>query len=484
MRFLLDTNILIPLEDSRIPLRESLSRFVRLSHENSHQLVVHPASVDDINRDRDIDRRNRTLERLGQYTLLDGRIPCPWNTPETSPNDAADNEILYALECDAVHALVTEDREIHDKARAKGLVHRVYTIQTADDFLRRLHEPTYVRLPSIDDVPLHTVTRLLDSEFFDSLRAGYGAFNEWFRDKAREGRRGWVYWEGLNHLGAICIYTRQDDEQITDDGIVLHGPALKLCTFKVAPSCQGRKIGELFLKAAFRYATANRLEHIFIHGDSEKQHFLFQLLEEFGFENRGAYRGDAMYVKKHPISPPNINIEPFTYAKLFYPHFRQDENIAKFIVPIRPNYHQILFPDYDIGQLSLFRPSNTAGNAIKLAYLCRAQISIIKPGDIVLFYRSGDHRAITSIGIVEQYQTSNDANAIAGLVSRRTVYSMDEISEIAQKPTKVMLFRLVRHFSTPVTHDWLQDQSIVNGNIQSIRSIGHQEFESVIAAGN
>ena len=124
-----------------------------------------------------------------------------------------------------------------------------------------------------------------------------------------------------------------------------------------------------------------------------------------------------------------------------------------------------------------------AGNAIKLAYLCHAQITTIRPGDVVLFYRSGDQRSITSIGVVEEYQMLRDASEIAGLVSRRTVYSMAEIAELSQKPTKVMLFRLVRHLSNPVSHEWLQSQGVVRGNIQSIRSIGHQQFETVIAAG-
>jgi hypothetical protein len=53
MRFLLDTNILIPLEDSAIPLRESLANFVRLARENKHVLVYHPASCDDIAEDTD-----------------------------------------------------------------------------------------------------------------------------------------------------------------------------------------------------------------------------------------------------------------------------------------------------------------------------------------------------------------------------------------------------------------------------------------------
>lgn len=483
MRFLLDTNILIPLEDSSLPLEESLARFVRLAHQNGHQLVFHAASIDDINRDSNVERRNRTLERLGQYTQLEGRQECPWNTAETSPNDSVDNEILYALANDAAHHLVTQDRKIHDKARARGLVHRVFTIQTADDFMRRLHEPTYIRLPNIEDAPLHTLTRLLDCEFFNSLRGSYD-FDKWFSNKAKEGRKAWIYWGAPDQLGAICIYSRQDDEQVTDDGIVLEGAALKLCTFKVTESFQGRKIGELFLKAAFRFATANRLENIFIHGNAEKQYFLFRLLEEFGFERIGDFKGDTMYVKRHPVAPPDRpDLSAFDYLRSFYPHFIGNETVSKFIVPIQPAYHDILFPDFESPQQSLFGQSNTAGNAIKLAYLSHAPVASMNPGDVVLFYRSEDMRCITSMGVVEQYETLTDASQIASLVSRRTVYSMSDIATMAEKPTKVMLFRLVRHFKSPPDHGWLKKQGLVRGNIQSIRKIEHDKYKKIISAG-
>ena len=110
MRFLLDTNILIPLEDSNIPLQPGLANFVRLAQENGHPLVFHPASEEDINRDRDAERRVRTQVRLAQYSRLDGVSNCPLNTPETRPNDACDNAILYAIECDAAHYLITDHR--------------------------------------------------------------------------------------------------------------------------------------------------------------------------------------------------------------------------------------------------------------------------------------------------------------------------------------------------------------------------------------
>ena len=488
MRFILDTNIIIPLEQSQQALAPSLANFVRLAHKNQHQLIYHPATEDDIQRDNDPIRQRQTLERLRQYTRLEARPECPWNEGVVSPNEIADNEILYSVFCDAAHALVTEDHGIHRKAKQYGLSDRVYYIQTADDWLKRLHRQIPVQLPSIQEVVLFNLTQQLASTFFDSLREGYPTFDDWFRKKARDGVKAWVVREEDESLGAICIFDIQTNEQVTHEGLVLNGSALKLCTFKVSETMRGRKIGELFLKAAFRYATSNIHENIFIHGDYEKHGFLFDLLEDFGFHQVGTHPGqdrrDVVYVKKHPVLAPDVNgIDPFEYFKNYFPHYLKTENINKFIVPIQPQYHQILFPDfvsYAQRQLLLFNPPNFVGNAIKLAYLCHAQTKQIKVGDIVIFYRSLDDMALTSIGIVELYEELRDPMVIAQKVSRRTVYSMEEIIGMAQKNTKVMLFRLIGHFQRPMSYGWLVENNLVNGTIQSIRKIEHQAFLRVI----
>jgi GNAT superfamily N-acetyltransferase len=322
------------------------------------------------------------------------------------------------------------------------------------------------------------------------LRDSYKDFDVWFRAKAREGRRAWVTWEADGRLGAICIFAHQDREQITDDGRTLRGPALKLSTFKVGPSVRGRKIGELFLKAAFRYATAHGLQEIFIHGDVDQHHFLFELLEDFGFSQVGTHPGsngrDVVYLKEHPIDAPKVSLTPFEYLRKFFPHFRHDEAVAKFIVPIRSEYHRIIFPDYaarEDDQLTLFTSENQAGNAIKLAYLCHAQTKIMTPGDVVLFYRSGDESAITSIGVVESYETLDDSDTVASRVKRRTVYSMEEISELVKQPTRVMLFRLVKHFQKPLDLEWLKRKRVTKGAPQSIMRISAAAFEGVLAHG-
>jgi hypothetical protein len=484
LRLLLDTNILIPLEDSMLVLTPSLASFVRLAGVGGHQLLYHPASKTDIDRDKDAQRRDRTIARLQQYTRLEGAPPSPLNTSQTSANDACDNDILHALECFAVHALVTEDKEIHAKARQAGFGNRVYNIQTAEDWLRRLlPEPAEVHLPNIEDVPMFSLTSQLDTPLFDSLRSSYDTpernFNKWFHDKACTGRKAWIARTEQGSIAAICIYAMQTNEVINDAKESLQGLSLKLCTFKVGEQIRGRKIGELFLKAAFRFATDNQCESIFIH-TSVDQFYLLALLNDFGFQRRGMYGADIMLVKAHPSSPPVEDIPALDYAKLYFPHYRNDAAVQKFLVPIQPKYHQILFPDL-VRQRQLFNGGSVAGNAIKQAYLCKAPTNQVKPGDIVLFYRTGDERAVTTLGIVERYEVHDNATDIMQIVSRRTVYSQRDIEGMAERtPTKVMLFRLASHFPSPIPYSTLTQEGIVSGAIQSITRISDDAFSKIL----
>ena len=51
MRILLDTNIFIPLEDSSLELDEKVADLNRLAS-SKHQLLIHPATLLDLNRDK------------------------------------------------------------------------------------------------------------------------------------------------------------------------------------------------------------------------------------------------------------------------------------------------------------------------------------------------------------------------------------------------------------------------------------------------
>ncbi|MEN8136161.1 MAG: GNAT family N-acetyltransferase [Thermodesulfobacteriota bacterium] len=484
MRILLDTNIIIPLEDSSSALEASFGEFVRLAGENQHQLLAHPGSIEDINRDENSTRREISLSRFNKYSLLEDppvledTFATEYQLTKSTENDRVDNEILFAIFKDAANILVSEDRKLHAKAARLGIKDRVFYLQQAVEFLRKLHQKVPVALPNIQELPLYQID--LDDSFFDSLREDYhDEFNGWFKKSAREGRRAWVYKAMSGQLGAICIFNIEKNPIVTNDNRSIPGKVLKLCTFKVGETVRGRRIGELFLKAAFRYATDNDLEHIYLHTRSGKQDFLIDFCKDFGFYLLGTYKADDVYVKDHPIHPPEEALDALSYLKKYYPNFRGGMGVGKYIVPIRPEYYKVLFPDNE-RQISLFQlEGNVVGNAIRQAYLCHARLGGISPGDILLFYRSHDWQAIASVGVVEQVGDYKNIDKIMQLVAKRTVYSLDEIKEMASKQTKVILFRIAQHLSEPITFDWLKKHRVVNGNIQTIRNISNESFNKI-----
>lgn len=481
MRILIDTNRFIPLENASAELDASLAELVRLAGEFHHQLILHPASIEDLKRDTNAERLARNLAKVAKYSVLP-------NPPEpsaadfqalglvdTSDNERVDNRILFALYRNSANILVTEDVRIHKKAARIGLSARVHYTQQIVEAIQRLHGRVPVALPNIVEEQVYSLDPALP--FFDSLRTGYPKFDEWFKGAAQSGRKAWVHRADGGALGALCIFKEEQDEVVTDAGYRLPGRALKLCTFKVGESVRGKKVGELLLKAAFRYASENGLEHIYLTMKSEQSH-LKDLVEDFGFYCIGQGKGDDVYLKEHPKTPPESQLGALDYHVQYFPHFRAD-GVGKFIVPIQPPYHETLFSDCPLNQSqpTLFTPANVAGNAIKLAYLCHSRIGGMREGDILLFYRSDDVKAITSVGIVDFVADLDKAEAIVPLVSKRTVYKIEDIEAMSKKKTKVLLFRLSLHLTDPVSRSILQGAGGVRGDIQSIRRVTDEFFE-------
>lgn len=489
MRILIDTNIFISLEGSPV-LEESYLKLIKILKDNNFEILIHPSSLKDLNRDKNEVRKNSNLARVRFYKMLERppdysqEFESKYGIISSKENDIVDNEILSAVYGNAVHFLITEDNGIHQKAKKVGVSGTVFYLQQALQSFSALLSHHSIQLPNIELVYVYEIKKYLQTMFFDSLRDDYDRFDDWFIKCCKSGREAWIHKGDDGSLGAICIFKTEEQQILTTDKGVLPGQSLKLCTFKVGQTVQGRKIGELFLKAAFRYAFKNNLENIYLTMKSNQKH-LANLCEDFGFSKFGEdNNGDYVYVKKHPQQPPEELINPLSYHKLYSPHFIGKEYISKFIIPIQPSYHEQLFPDWipDQPQLKLKLPCQNSlpGNAIKLAYLCNANTKALKPGDVIFFYRTGDYKELTSVGIIESAQHSINTEEILKLVSKRTVYNKEEIEGMAKRQCLVILFRLALHLSVPVGISFLKDVG-VEGNIQSVRAINQRVFNQIVA---
>ena len=152
-------------------------------------------------------------------------------------------------------------------------------------------------------------------------------------------------------------------------------------------------------------------------------------------------------------------------------------------MPIIPIYHERLFPDYPlyehelVSDLTQLAPE---GNTIKKAYISNAKTKRIREGDILMFYRSHDRKEITSLGIVEKTLRTNDPAEIASIVSNRTVYTLEEIKQLALKNALVLIFRHQKYFNIPISMRNLEKRYSIWGPIQSIREISNKSYSGII----
>jgi GNAT superfamily N-acetyltransferase/rRNA-processing protein FCF1 len=484
LRILLDTNFILDVE-SDAAVQQEHAELVRLCA-RGHQMLIHPESARDVERDRDEARKGITLSKLNKYDRLE-RPPDPdaaflrQVAPSGNPNDLSDARLLFAVEKDAVDFLVTRDNGLRRRARARGLGDRVYDPIEALALLRGLEAPPLRRHTAVESVPVHHLDP--NDHFFDSMRVDYGVarFNAWLAKIARSGRRAFVFREA-DQIRALLIYKHEADSGLP--GVPPN--VLKIATLKVAEEVRGQKLGELFIKIASREGVRIGARALYV-TVYPKHGFLEGLFQEFGFWKAGT-KADAsggeedVLVKwiEGPQSGPAG--DPVELVSNRYPCFVDGPRVKKFIVPIQPRFHDRLFPEVGGKQKRLvdFSQVSVEGNTIRKAYLSKSAITTISPGDLLLFYRSKDTRAITSIGVVEKAIRTISPGEATALAGKRTVYSGSEIAKMCEgSPVLVLLFSHTFDGRHPASYGDLVRLGVLKGVPQSTQEISHTAYVAV-----
>ena len=283
LKLLLDTNILIALEDPK-PLEPALAALSQKAQLHGLALFLDEAAVRDVERDPDAMRRDRTLSKLRRFPILEGVAHTPEIAlerkfgPIKGDNDRCDTLMLDSLQLNVVDFLVSEDVGLHKRAARAGLADRVFRIADALSWIRRTFEPKEFRLPYVLAKKAHQIA--LTDPIFDGLRDDYDGFDDWFEHKCRHQHRDcWVI-EIDGQMAGIAI---RKDESRTEAKIQLPGERiLKICTFKISPDFRGEKLGEHLLKKILWFAQANHYDAVYLTA-FKKHDFLVELLCLFGF---------------------------------------------------------------------------------------------------------------------------------------------------------------------------------------------------------
>ena len=251
MQLLIDTNILIHLEDNKI-IDEQFARFYQLAVSNGHSVYYHPSCAKDLKRDKNLLRQEITLSKLQKYTPM----PNPAILTEEfvnivgqkKVNDEIDNVQLYQLKKGYVDYFITEDKGIKDKSNKINLSNKVLSIEEGLSLMKQLHSLIIPQHPLLEECSVRDIESEIEQPFFDSLRDSYGGFNAWFLKCSKENRKCYLL-KVDNKITALLIYHKEKSvnhnlPNVTED-------AIKMCTLKVAETVFGCRLGELFLNKMF-----------------------------------------------------------------------------------------------------------------------------------------------------------------------------------------------------------------------------------------
>jgi len=487
VRILFDTNIFIYREDDKV-VSDNLRRLLQVLNKMKIETLIHPLSIQELNNDPNEERRAIILSKVSLYNRLESP-PDPSedsnflnSIKETNEHDKIDNHLLYAVYKNAVDFFLTEDKGIHRKALTIGINDRVLLIDEALDIFREKEvKSTSITPPAVNEDFVYNLD--LNDPIFDKLKEDYPEFNKWFEKISREGRRCFVHRRPDNSMGALLIY-KIENESIDGNPPLPKKRRLKLATVIVTNT--GKKIGELFIKLSIDFALKNEITELYLTHFVETDDRLVGLISEYGFRKVSTNdRGEDIFLKKMFIDYPlPIDVTPIEIIQEYYPSFYDGEMVHKFMIPIQPDYHRKLFTDYPIRQTTLLEHAGqfiVEGNTIKKAYLSHSRILKIQPGDIVLFYLSGGVSQVTSIGVVESVHSRiKSADEIMRIVGKRTVYSHEDIEQMAEKPTTIILFYHLFHFPTPIQFEELKIIGALTGPPQSICGIDEESYRKII----
>lgn len=498
MRILLDTNIIIHREASKV-INPDIGYLFQWLDKLKFEKCIHPLTVEELNRNKDAQTVKTMNIKIGSYNLLKTQAPFDGKIAEISAqtdingNDVNDSRILNEVYSGRVDVLISEDKKIHVKAQLLGISEKVFKI---DAFL----EKATAENPKLVDYKILAVKKLyfgeinLADQFFDSFREDYlfPPFDAWFKKKSDE--ISYVCFQNDTLSAFLFIKTEGESENYSDISPAFEKKRrLKIGTFKVTSN--GYKIGERFLKIIFDNALKQKVNEVYvtIFDKRQEQQRLISLLEEWGFKFHGiksTKNGDEKVYVKDFTRESEINTEN---PKLTYPFLSKNTNV--FIVPIYQEYHTELLPDSFLRNESPkdFVENEPHRNAISKVYISRSHERNLNSGDRIVFYRTGDpgnaiHTGVvTTVGIVESVITDiPDEATFLALCRKRSVFSDEELKKHwnYSKYSRPFIVNFLYAFSYPKRPNlkWLNENGVIPNILdmpRGFRKITQENFINI-----
>jgi L-amino acid N-acyltransferase YncA len=327
----------------------------------------------------------------------------------------------------------------------------------------------------------------IDDPFFDSLKAGYVDFADWF---ARKGDADVYVVEDDTALSGM-IYLKPEIGPVLDVQPTLpHLHWLKVGTLKIEG--RGTKLGERVIKKIFDTAIAENMDGVYvtvfdIHED------LIRLFERYGFQKVGTKTTDSgeesVYVRRlDSLSGDRIRDYPFVHtAEQKY-----------WLLAVYPEYHTQLLPDSILNNepREIVRDVSHT-NTIHKVYIGKIPLTRMSPGDAVIIYRTTDNKGpayyrsvASSICIIEEVRRKKDFTGIEAFLEYtvpHSVFSEDELRQQFLESDRLYVARMTYNvaFNKRITRGRLLDEVLVSEHPRwDLRELTSTQFRAIVEMGD
>lgn len=486
MRILIDTNILIHLEDNKV-INDQFAKFYQLAISNKCDVYYHPACLRDVKKDKDLQRQSITLSKLNKYA----QMPDP-ATPsaafitlvgQKNDHDEIDNQHLYQVQKGYVDYFITEDKGIYTKAKKINLEGKVISVSDGLKLLQEKYTLIIPQHPLLQECSTREIEKELSDGFFDSLRENYSGFNKWFIEKCAKQNRYCYVLRIDSKVSAILVFHQEKSSEHNLPGI--NYDAMKMCTLKVAETVFGYRLGELFLNKMFEMCIKRKINQLYLTVFQHHTH-LIALLEKYGFVKYEFKNKDGLDELRMIKSLVKSEYVSKAQAIAAHPFYVDGSDINKFVVPIDPKFYNTLFKDGMFRQRNLFDDTADAlneieGNTISKAYLCKSKRKNMKAGDLLFFYGSKTIKSIEPVGVLDEVVYTKDIEEIKKLVRRKTVYSDVDLEQMVdgKKALTVLVFRLLYYLENPVKFQVIKTLQSYSNNFQTITTLTETDYNNL-----
>jgi len=268
----------------------------------------------------------------------------------------------------------------------------------------------------------------LDDPFFDSLKADYVEFAEWFKKKGDQ--QAYTFRNSSSDLDGF-LYLKVEDGPILDT-VPPQPPAkrLKIGTFKINP--HGTRLGERFIKRAFDIAVDQKVSAIYV-TVFEKHAGLVDLFTRYGFVQNATKQtanGEELVLERNLDAVVGDVV-------LDYPRIPLREN-RHFVLSLYPEWHSRLLPDslLKTESSSILKDVSHTNSIHKIYLAAMTGIDQLKRGDTLMIYRTASGGAayytsvVTSLCVVEELTNINNFSTIEKFLEYCAPYSIFSEGEL------------------------------------------------------